>query len=177
MPQAIGGVSTQLIATFGMIVMALSVIFIRMKAAKKPTSIKKIIIPPLGMSTGFLMFAAPVMRIPLVWALGAFVVGAIFFSYPLIKTSNFYVSGRKVYLERSKAFIVILLVLLCVRLILHSYLERFITIPQTGSVFFILAFGMLLPWRIAMYVQYKQISKSIPEPKKLDENPQPTTNP
>ena len=43
----------QIGATVGMLVMALLAIFIRMKASHRPVTIRKIIIPPLGMSTGF----------------------------------------------------------------------------------------------------------------------------
>lgn len=140
-------------------IMALSVIVIRLQAAKKPASIMKIIMPPIGMSTGFFMFLFPVMRVSWFWALGAFLFGVIFLAYPLIATSKFHVMDGKIYLRRSKAFIWILLILLAVRLILHSYIEDYITVPQTGAVFFVLAFGMLLPWRIAMYRGYRKVEK------------------
>ncbi|MGZ4164949.1 MAG: CcdC protein domain-containing protein [Tumebacillaceae bacterium] len=48
-----------------------------------------------------------------------------------------------------------------IRVGLHSYVEEFISLPQTGAVFFILAFGMLLPWRIAMYVRYDKVRKQL----------------
>jgi membrane protein CcdC involved in cytochrome C biogenesis len=41
--------------------------------------------------------------------------------------------------------------------------EAYITIYQTGAVFFILAFGMLLPWRIAMYIQYQKLQNAAEE--------------
>ncbi|MNJ02792.1 hypothetical protein D3C73_1628740 [compost metagenome] len=43
------------------------------------------------------------------------------------------------------------------RLALHEYVESWITLYQTGAVFFVLAFGMLLPWRIAMYVKFRKL--------------------
>ncbi|ADG06932.1 CcdC family protein [Kyrpidia tusciae] len=146
----------QTTATLGAVVMALMVIAIRLKAAQRPTSVKKIIMPPIGMTTGFVMFAAPVMRIPVWWGLVAFLAGALFLSYPLIRTSKFHVIDGKIYLKRSKAFVLILLGLLAVRLLLHSYLEQYITLPQTGAVFFLLAYGMIVPWRVAMFVEYKR---------------------
>ncbi|WP_231571129.1 CcdC family protein [Gordoniibacillus kamchatkensis] len=118
---------------------ALAVIFIRMRAARKPASIMKIVMPPIGMSTGFLMFLYPPMRIPFTWALIAFAIGAVAFSYPLMLTTKFQVQGRRIYARRSKAFIFILLALLVIRIAAHSYIEAFITIYQTGAVFFILA--------------------------------------
>jgi membrane protein CcdC involved in cytochrome C biogenesis len=39
--------------------------------------------------------------------------------------------------------------------------EEHISIPQTGGVFFILAFGMILPWRVTMYLQYRRLLKQI----------------
>lgn len=138
---------------------ALMVILIRVRATKKPTNAKKIIMPPVGMSTGFLMFIAPFTRIPVTWGLLAFAVGAIFFSYPLIRTSRFYKINDEVYLHRSKAFIFILLILLAIRMAMHTYIEEFVTLPQTGAIFFLLAFGMLLPWRLVMYLQYRKLLK------------------
>jgi membrane protein CcdC involved in cytochrome C biogenesis len=144
----------QTTATLGAVLMALMVIAIRLKAAQRPTSIKKIIMPPIGMTTGFLMFLAPATHIPVTWGIGAFLAGAIFLSYPLIRTSKFHVVDGQIYLRRSKAFVFILLGLLAVRLVLHSYVEQYITLPQTGAVFFLLAYGMIIPWRIAMVVEY-----------------------
>ncbi|WP_058301754.1 CcdC family protein [Gorillibacterium timonense] len=140
---------------------ALSVIGIRLKAAGRPTSERKIIIPPLGMSTGFAMFIFPFMRIPFTWGLLAFLAGALFFSYPLIRTSKFEAIEGHIYLKRSKAFIVILLVLLVIRLILHDYVEQYVSLGQTGALFFLLAFGMLLPWRLAMLVQYRKAARTL----------------
>ncbi|WP_312029473.1 CcdC protein domain-containing protein [Paenibacillus sedimenti] len=37
-------------------------------------------------------------------------------------------------------------------------MEAFVSIYQTGAIFFILAYGMLLPWRVAMYAQYRKLS-------------------
>ncbi len=145
---------------FGSASVALMVILIRLRAAAKPVNVMKILMPTVGMSTGFGMFFAPFMRIPLTWALCAFAAGALFFSYPLIRTSRFQVEKGKVYLKRSKAFIWILLLLFAVRLVLHEYVESMISIYQTGSLFFLLAFGMLLPWRISMYVQYRKLIRT-----------------
>lgn len=152
---------TSVLGSLGSLAMALAVIFVRLQAARKPVSTMKIIMPPIGMSTGFLMFLLPFMRIPWQWGLGAFAAGVILFSYPLIHTSKFEIRDGHVYLRRSKAFVWILLVLLAIRLALHSYVERWITIPQTGAVFFLLAFGMLLPWRMAMYVKYRRLKRQL----------------
>lgn len=150
-----------IIAPFIALVMASIMLVIRVRATKKPTSAKKIILPPLGMSTGFLMFIYPPTHIPWSWALLAFLAGGIFLSIPLIQTSQFHVVDDQIYLKRSRAFVVILVALLVLRLSLHSYIEHHISIYQTAGVFFILAFGMLLPWRLVMYYQYKQMEKEV----------------
>lgn len=132
-----------------------AVIAVRLKASTKPTSMRKILIPPLGMSTGFAMFLYPPTHVPWLWALAAFAAGALFFAYPLIWTSKFEVRNGHIYLVRSKAFIFIIVALLAIRLLLHDVVEHVVSIPQTGALFFLLAFGMILPWRLAMARRYK----------------------
>ncbi len=152
---ALSNNTLQLLSTIVIVIFAFTVIFVRLHAAKKPTSSKKILIPPFGMMTGFFMFVFPFMRIPFSYAIIAFLFGCIF-SLPLIISSKMERVDRHVYLRRSPAFIIVLLVLLILRLALHTYIESFVTIPQTGSIFFILAFGMLLPWRIVMFIRYRK---------------------
>ena len=154
MPQ-LSNQTLQVVATIVIALSAIAVIFVRLQAAKRPTSVKKIIIPPLGMSTGFLMFLSPVMQIPWLYALIALFVGFLF-SIPLIATSHMQEIDEEIYLKRSPAFIIVLLSLLVIRLSLHTYIEKYITLPQTGGAFFILAFGMLLPWRLVMYFRFKK---------------------
>ncbi|PTX64835.1 membrane protein CcdC involved in cytochrome C biogenesis [Melghirimyces profundicolus] len=145
--------------TLGTLLMALMFVVIRIRSAKKPTNAKKILMPPAGMSTGFLMFIFPPFRIPLTWGLAAFATGALLFAWPLIRTSRFRVRGGDIYLKRSKAFVSILFILLAVRMLAHEYVEHFITLEQTAGLFFILAFGMLLPWRVAMYLKYRKLKE------------------
>lgn len=154
-------IDLHLLAMFGFICFAITVILIRIQATKKPTSAKKILIPPLGMSTGFLMFLYPPARIPWEWAVIAFIAGGILLSIPLIKTSQFHIVNQEIYLKRSPAFIVILGILLVVRISLHGYIEQHISLLQTAGFFFILAFGMLLPWRIVMYFEYQKMQKRL----------------
>ncbi|MCD1257978.1 cytochrome c biogenesis protein CcdC [Paenibacillus athensensis] len=147
----------QAVSLIGSLGMALMVMLLRFRAAARPVNAMKIWMPPLGMSTGFFMFAAPSTRIPWLWALCAFAIGVVFFAYPLIRTSRLTARGGAVYMERSKAFMGILLLLLAVRLLLHEYVEAYVSIFQTGALFFILAFGMIVPWRVAMYVRYRRL--------------------
>ncbi|MBM7644484.1 membrane protein CcdC involved in cytochrome C biogenesis [Scopulibacillus daqui] len=140
------------------VVFAFSIIAVRLKASKKPTNTKKILLPPVFMSTGALMFIFQPFRVPFTEALEAFLVGA-FFSIFLIKTSKFEMHDNQVYLKRSKAFIFILIGLLVIRTVMKIFLEKTIDVPQTGGLFFILAYGMIIPWRVAMFVMYKRLLK------------------
>lgn len=135
--------------------MAVTVLIVRLKASRRPVTIKKIIIPPLGMSTGFLMFVEPQMHIPWIWVIVAFAAGWLLFSYPLIRSTHFEMIDGEVYVKRSPGFAYILIALLAVRLALHEVVEQYISVLQTGSVFFILAFGMILRWRLFMYKKFK----------------------
>ncbi|WP_106769113.1 CcdC family protein [Paenibacillus faecalis] len=149
----------KIVSTVGMLVMALAVIFIRMKTSHRPVTVKKIIIPPLGMTTGFIMFIEPQVHIPILWGVIAFLVGWFIFSYPLIRGTKFEKVNGQIFIQRSRSFIYILLGLLTVRLLLHGYIESYISIPQTASLFFLLAYGMITHWRFAMYRQYQQITR------------------
>ncbi|WP_025688137.1 CcdC family protein [Paenibacillus zanthoxyli] len=144
-------------STLGALLMALMVIFIRLKASDRPVTLRKILIPPLGMSTGFIMFVVSEVRVPLWWALAAFLAGWFVFAYPLIKTTTFHEKEGLIYAKRSKSFILVLLGLLLVRTLLHEFIDRYISIPQSGGLFFILAFGMILHWRIFMFRTYRKL--------------------
>lgn len=142
------------------VMMSIGVIFIRMKASHKPVSAKKIILPPVFMSTGALMFISPYFRVTSMEIVEAIVVGMLF-SILLIKTSKFEVRDNAVYLKRSKAFAFILIGLLLVRIIAKSILSQQIEVGQLSGMFWILAFGMIVPWRIAMLIQYKKLVVTI----------------
>lgn len=133
---------------------------VRTKAAKRPVSAKKIILPPLFMSTGALMFIFPEFRVQPLQIIEALLVGFLF-SFILIRTTKFEVRDGDVYMSRSKAFAFILIGLLAIRIVGKLILSSTIDIGELGGMFWILAFGMLVPWRIAMLIQYKKIA-SIP---------------
>lgn len=130
----------------------------RMRETSRPINARKILIPPLGMSTGFSMFLYPPTRIPLTWAIVAFLFGALVLCYPLLKSSELARQGDDIMLRRSPAFLWVLVGLVAIRLLARSYVEHYISPIQTGSIFFILAFGMILPWRVLMYRKYKELT-------------------
>jgi len=141
--------------------MAVFAMFVRMKAMKTPTNAKKILIPPVAMSTGFLMFLYPPVReITSLEVIEAFAVGLLF-SMILIKTSAFEIRGKAIYMKRSKAFLFILLGLLVVRIAFKLALGIYFEYEVIAGMFFILAFGMILPWRIAMYVKFKEVEQQL----------------
>lgn len=142
------------------ILFAVSIIFVRLKASNRPTNARKIMLPPFFMSTGFLMFLAPQVRVSWLDFFEAFLVGAVF-SILLVKTSTFEIRDNQIFLKRSKAFAFVLIGLLILRVVLKIYLEQEINLPQTSGLFFTLAFGMILPWRIAMYTMYKRMEKKL----------------
>lgn len=148
------------VSSIGAVFMGLFVLFVRMKAAKKPANVKKIILPPVFMSSGALMYVVPEFRLTPMEILEAVIVGMLF-SILLIKTSKFEVRDNDIYLKRSKAFVFILVGLLVVRLVAKSILSSTIDFGQLSGMFFLLAFSMIVPWRIAMYRSYMKLYKEL----------------
>ncbi|WP_408021629.1 CcdC family protein [Siminovitchia acidinfaciens] len=146
--------------------MGVLALFVRMKASRKPVSTKKILLPPVFMSTGALMFLHPYFRVTGMEILEAVIVGMMF-SILLIKTSKFELREQAIYLKRSKAFGFILIGLLLIRLLLKTILSQSIDVGQLSGMFWILAFGMIVPWRLAMYLQYKKLSLKLNEGKPI----------
>ena len=145
-----------IVTTVGALGMGILAMIVRSKSAKKPASAKKIILPPLFMSTGALMFIFPFFRVPPIQIMEALLVGMLF-STVLIWTSKFEIREGAIYLKQSKAFVFILIGLLLVRLVGKVVLSSTIDIGELGGMFWILAFGMIVPWRVAMYIQYKKL--------------------
>ena len=129
----------------------------RMRETRRPVTTRAVVAPPLGMSTGFLMFLVPATRIPWAWAGTAFAVGALVLSIPLARTSRLVRVGDTVVMQRSAAFLWILLGLAAVRFVAREWVERVVTPAQTGAIFFVLAFGMILRWRAAMLLAYLRL--------------------
>lgn len=138
--------------------MGVLVTTLRAKSAKRPASVKKILLPPLFMSTGALMFVFPFFRVTLAQIGEALLVGMLF-SIILIWTSKFEYKDGEIYLKQSKAFIFILIGLLIIRLIGKIILSSSIDVGALSGMFWILAFGMIVPWRIAMFIKFKKIQK------------------
>ena len=138
--------------------MGIVVIFIRMKAQNFPVNEKKIILPPFFMATGALMYVIPYFRLTGTEILESIILGVLF-STVLIWTSHFEVHGTEIYMKRSKAFPIILISLLIIRTLIKIFISSKID-PVKLAMFFLLAFSMIVPWRLAMLYKYKKLKRS-----------------
>ncbi|WP_281185735.1 CcdC family protein [Staphylococcus schleiferi] len=141
-------------------VMGAAVIVIRMKAQKYPVNEKKILLPPFFMATGALMYVVPYFRLSNFEILESVVLGVIFSSV-LIMTSHFETKGSQIFLKKSKAFPLVLITLLLVRIVLKVFIGSNIDPGELAGMFFLLAFSMLLPWRLAMLRRYRKIKHQL----------------
>ena len=140
----------------------------RVGEARSAVSVKKIVIPPLGMATGFSMFAAPAFRVPWAWAVIALAVGAVALAFPLLLTSRLVRQGDVIMMQRSprrsrrelrsNAFFVTIVVLATIRLLARGYLDTVLSMQQTGALFYLLAFGMIVRWRTRMFLEYRKLT-------------------
>ncbi len=133
----------------------------RLRETRSAVSLKKIVLPPLGMATGFSMFIVSAFRIPWVWAGGAFLLGATALAYPLLRTTRLVRQGDAIMMQRSGAFLAVLFVLSAIRLLAHGYFDTFMTAQQTAGLFFILAFGMIICWRAKMLIDYRKLTSDV----------------
>jgi len=147
------------IASFGAaLIGTLAILAWRVRESRRPVSLRSLIIPPLGMSTGFSMFAMPAFRIPWTWGLGAFALGALVFAYPLVSSPQLTIEDGLIMMRRSRWFLVVILALAAVRLGLREYISSIISVQQTAGLFFVLAFGMIVRWRTTLLMEYRQLT-------------------
>ena len=103
---------------------ALLVLAWRLRETRRPVSARSILIPPLGMSTGFSMFLMHDFRVSWAWALGAFAAGALLLAVPLMRSTTLARQGDTIVMQRSRVFLGILLGLVAVRLLLRNYVAH-----------------------------------------------------
>jgi membrane protein CcdC involved in cytochrome C biogenesis len=130
----------------------------RVREGRTAVTARKILIPPAGMATGFSMFVVPAFRVPLTWAIAAFLIGAIALAYPLLITSSLERTGDVIMMKRSGAFFTVVIALAAIRYLARGYFDAILSIEQTGGLFFILAFGMILRWRMNMFRKYRALT-------------------
>ncbi|MGC1421146.1 MAG: cytochrome c biogenesis protein CcdC [Terracidiphilus sp.] len=140
---------------------AVVVIMWRLREARSAVSLRKIIIPPLGMATGFSMFVDSAFRVPWSWAAIAFLIGAAVLAWPLLLTTRLERQGETVRMKRSSAFLLVILVLAAIRLFARGYFDTILTTQQTAGIFFILAFGMIVIWRAKMLLDFRRLTADL----------------
>ncbi|MDA3122627.1 CcdC family protein, partial [Staphylococcus pseudintermedius] len=107
-----------------------------------------------------LMYVVPYFRLTGFEIIESVVLGVVFSSV-LIMTSHFEVKGSQIYLKKSKAFPFVLVTLLLFRTVLKVFLGNSVDPGELAGMFFLLAFSMLVPWRLAMLYRYKKIKDQI----------------
>lgn len=130
----------------------------RVREGRSAVTVKKIVMPPVGMATGFSMFAVPAFRVPLMWGVAAFLAGAILLAYPLLATSRLERDGDAIIMKRSGAFFAVVVVLAIIRYAARGYLDAVMSVDQTAGLFFVLAFGMILRWRMSMLMEFRALT-------------------
>jgi membrane protein CcdC involved in cytochrome C biogenesis len=142
----------------GSVIGLVGVLVWRIREGRTAVTVRKIIIPPLGMATGFSMFFVPAFRVPVLWAAVAFLIGAVLLAWPLLRTSRLVRDGERIMMQRSNAFFAVVIFLAAIRYLARGYFDSMMTIQQTAGLFFILAFGMILRWRLRMLSEYRTLT-------------------
>jgi membrane protein CcdC involved in cytochrome C biogenesis len=150
----IGFGTSVIVSIFGL----LGVLAWRIREGRSAVTVKKIIIPPLGMATGFSMFLVPAFRVPWTWALTAFLIGMVALAWPLLITSKLVRDGDTIMMKRSNAFFLVVVALAAIRFFARDYLDSLMSLQQTAGLFFVLAFGMILRWRLRMLSEYRNLT-------------------
>jgi membrane protein CcdC involved in cytochrome C biogenesis len=145
-------------SAIGALIGLLGVLAWRIREGRTAVTVKKIVMPPLGMATGFCMFIVPAFRVPWTWALAAFLIGMIALAYPLLITSRLVRTGNTIMMKRSNAFFLVVIALAAIRFFARGYFDRIMSLDQTAALFFVLAFGMILRWRLRMLSEYRALT-------------------
>lgn len=151
-------VSTPLLTAVVSLVGLAGVLTWRVREGRTAVTLKKIVMPPLGMATGFCMFFYPPCRVPFLWGLAAFLIGAVLFAYPLLLTSDLHLHNGEIRMKRSSAFFAVIIVLALVRWGARGYFDSFLSLEQTGAIFYLLAFGMILRWRLKLLLAWRTLT-------------------
>jgi membrane protein CcdC involved in cytochrome C biogenesis len=153
-------VITAIVSLFGLI----GVLAWRVREGRSAVTLMKIVMPPVGMATGFCMFFYPPCRIPFTWGIGAFLIGALVFAYPLLLTSDLHWQNGVIMMKRSSAFFAVIIILALVRYAARGYFDRYLSLEQTGALFYLLAFGMILRWRAKLFLAYRALTAGVAPP-------------
>jgi membrane protein CcdC involved in cytochrome C biogenesis len=61
-------------------------------------------------------------------------------------------------MKRSSAFFAVIIVLAVIRWAARDYFDRVLSLEQTGAIFYLLAFGMILRWRAKLFFAYRTLT-------------------
>lgn len=147
-------------STLFAVCMGIGMSVMRMRAHKRPINAKRIIIPPFAMSTGALMFIFEPFRLTTAEIVEVVILGALC-SLLLIWKTKFEIRDNEIYLQKSKAFVFILFGLLAIRIIVKLILQDSVDIGELAGMFFLLAFSMIICWRIAMLIKYQKVKTTV----------------
>ena len=64
-------------------------------------------------------------------------------------------------MKRSSAFFAVIIVLAIVRWAARGYFDRVLSLEQTGAIFYLLAFGMILRWRLKLFLAYRALTAGL----------------
>jgi membrane protein CcdC involved in cytochrome C biogenesis len=79
-------------------------------------------------------------------------------AYPLLVTSRLVRDGDAIMMRRSNAFFIVVVALAAIRFFARDYLDAYMSMQQTAGLFFVLAFGMILRWRMRMLFEYRTLA-------------------
>lgn len=145
-------------SAIGSVVGLVGVLIWRIREGRTAVTVRKIILPPLGMASGFSMFFVPAFRFPFLWGAAAFLLGAVLLAWPLLRTSRLVRDGDSIMMQRSNAFFGVVIFLAAIRYMARGYFDSIMTMQQTAGLFFVLAFGMILRWRLRMLSEYRTLT-------------------
>ncbi len=131
----------------------------RVRETRSPVSARKIVIPPVGMAAGLSMFLVPAFRLPWAWAVGAFAIGAGVLACPLLLTSRLMMVDGAIMARRSDAFLPMTVALAAIRFLARGYLDTIVSATQSAGLLYLLALGMIVRWRAAILIEYRQLNR------------------
>jgi membrane protein CcdC involved in cytochrome C biogenesis len=136
---------------------AIAILVFRWQEGLRPITTRSLLLPPLGMSTGLLMFWWPPTRVPPHWAALGLALGAGLLAIPLLLSSPLENREGKVFMQRSPYFMLIVLSLMSLRFLLRHWLGAYLSWPQTGAIFYLIALGMMWRWRLTLWFKYRRL--------------------
>ncbi|WP_426454870.1 cytochrome c biogenesis protein CcdC [Paenibacillus sp. S-38] len=143
-----------------MIVIVGLVLWRRIRASARPVKGKglKLLLPLPILLFGIPGLMNPQLHLTLKEVVLSILLGLLM-SVPMIWTTNYErrEDGR-IYPVKSKAFIIVILVLIGLRLGLRSYLSALDPI-ELGMLFYLIAVAYVVPWRVVSFLKFRRVHR------------------